>query len=381
MPNPVLTDNVDGSFSGTETSLDNDRSIDTALRPPLSTHQHVAVLDGARGAAAICVLLFHGLSPQLFTNGFLMVDLFFLLSGFVIAYSYEQKLLSGYPFRTFLVRRISRLYPMVFIGAIFSFFVYAGIGVAKHSLDLSSRESLLTTLLSFGPIPFLLGNTGDRLFPHNTVLWSLFLELIVNIVYAGLVKQLTSRVLMVAVVASLVAIAYWGIGGESVNGFLLGLPRVCAGFFGGILLFRASRARPTPRLSIGLVPICLIVLAISLFPEEISGIGFLPVYALFALLVLGASNAVVGPRESDICVRLGAASYPMYVLHKPIMAALVLGSRRIFHGSMPMLVGAVVTACVLLFICSLLIVRYYETPARAWILRRLSGRAVNLFQH
>ena len=84
--------------------------------------QHFAVLDGLRGLAAIVVLFYHvskvgGATTRLFAHGHLAVDFFFMLSGFVLAYSYDDRLKSErLAAGTFVRARAVRLLPMVLFG-------------------------------------------------------------------------------------------------------------------------------------------------------------------------------------------------------------------------------------------------------------------------
>lgn len=89
---------------------------------PLSIKPHYPILDGLRGVAAIIVVTFHLAEPLgtshldiLVNHGYLAVDFFFLLSGFVMGYAYDDrwgKMTVG----SFLKRRVERLQPMVILG-------------------------------------------------------------------------------------------------------------------------------------------------------------------------------------------------------------------------------------------------------------------------
>jgi hypothetical protein len=94
------------------------------IRSPHSARSHrFHLLDGLRGFAAILVVLYH-MPPYLqrwfaCPNAFLAVDFFFCLSGFIIAYSYEDRILRGMSFRDFCSSRLIRLYPLYFLGSLF----------------------------------------------------------------------------------------------------------------------------------------------------------------------------------------------------------------------------------------------------------------------
>ena len=86
---------------------------------------HYEILDGLRGVAAVLVMLYHigegfATSPvdQSVNHGYLAVDLFFILSGFVIGYAYDDRWDIGLTVKDFLRRRLIRLHPMVIMGVL-----------------------------------------------------------------------------------------------------------------------------------------------------------------------------------------------------------------------------------------------------------------------
>src|SRR5688572_27186028 len=94
----------------------------TATR--LDTKQHFQILDGLRGIAALAVVIFHfmewifpDISNNFIGHGFLAVDFFFCLSGFVIGYAYDdriRKMGTG----AFFKARLIRLHPLVILGSV-----------------------------------------------------------------------------------------------------------------------------------------------------------------------------------------------------------------------------------------------------------------------
>jgi peptidoglycan/LPS O-acetylase OafA/YrhL len=332
----------------------------------LGTHRHLAVLDGLRGTAAYCVLLFHALGNlALFANGYLMVDLFFLLSGFVLAYSYEDRLLAGLSLRAFAVRRFCRLYPTIFFGAIVSTLVTVLSVKLRHETGMDVRAAGISSLLSFVPLPYLTAPSVTSAFPSNTVLWSLFFEIVVNAVYAGFLRRLTSPLLVAIVILSLATIAWGGLGGNLVGNIGMGVPRVAAGFFGGVLLFRWWRVRGIgggPAL--GLFPASAIVMAVALVPSPIGGALFLPVYMLFGMVILAAAGTRVRAGQARLCTFLASLSYPLYILHRPIILSMWFVMRRLIGAGIAAQYAAALSAFVLATIVCLVMVHFYEDPLR-----------------
>src|SRR5574344_3063257 len=95
--------------------------------PFVDTKPHYDLLDGLRGVAALLVLWYHvfegyqfaGNQPIIKTtnHGYLAVDFFFILSGFVISYAYDDRILKTMTLKNFFKRRLIRLHPMVVLGA------------------------------------------------------------------------------------------------------------------------------------------------------------------------------------------------------------------------------------------------------------------------
>jgi peptidoglycan/LPS O-acetylase OafA/YrhL len=290
---------------------------------PTAGSSRFAVMDGLRGVAAMAVVLCHswpdGGPVQ---NGPLAVDFFFLLSGFVIAHAYEDELRAGL-IRAFLVRRLIRLLPLVWLGAGGGFLV-ALIHTLTHSGAPAALPAVVSSgLLSLCLIPYLGPGLGEDTFSFNPPLWSLSFELAANLVYAVLARRLSSGVL-VGIVATGLAVTVWGggLGGGAKATLGLGVPRVACGFFGGVLLHRLHRAGRLPQLSGRFSVLSLALLSAVCCPWVIRGWTFLAVYILFALIIAGAVGARPG-RLARFYLTLGVISYPLYALHWLTLFALM----------------------------------------------------------
>ena len=232
-----------------------------ATRPGKS---HYVILDGLRGVASLMVVVFHlfeawsGGDParQIINHGYLAVDFFFLLSGFVIAYAYDERWAAGMSPWDFYKRRLVRLQPMIIIGGL--------IGVAmlglQHSLLFPKLETVTAwqiagvLLLSFVMIPLTpsaeIRGWGE-IYPLNGPQWSLFYEYVGNILYAAGLRKLPVRWLAGLVALSALALVWLlvrGPRGDVIGGWALdasgvqiGLTRVMFPFFAGILLMRVGK--------------------------------------------------------------------------------------------------------------------------------------------
>ena len=203
-----------------------------AISAYTDTKPHYNVLDGLRGVAAITVVCFHIFEAfatshldQRINHGYLAVDFFFMLSGFVVGYAYDDRW-KTMTIKEFIKRRIIRLHPMVVMGAIigaimFYFQVCSVWDVSKVTLTSLAIATLLNALL----IPALPGHEIrglGEMFPLNGPSWSLFFEYIGNMLYALFMRKLSTKVLAIFV-------ALFGIGLASFA--ILGpLGDICAGF-------------------------------------------------------------------------------------------------------------------------------------------------------
>jgi peptidoglycan/LPS O-acetylase OafA/YrhL len=292
-------------------------------------------LDALRGVAAISVMLYH-FSPfitdgKVLPSSYLAVDLFFLLSGFVIAHAYDRKIETGMGFGTFLLIRLIRLYPLYLAGTLLGFFylLIKNRLVPVEYLPLSDIAVMLTTGMFFIP---LVGSAYHTIFPLNPASWSLFFEFIVNIAYFLLFFVLPKRLLTALIAGSLALLVVaavlagtldFGMTGQTI---ISGLPRVCFSFFLGVLLCR-SIGRYQGRLGfLQTVYWAEIALVLTLVIFAIAPNGALrPVYDLACVVLLFPIMVVVGalapthPRASKLYSWLGRISYPIYIIHTPLL--------------------------------------------------------------
>ena len=189
----------------------------------MSTKPHLLLLDALRGVAALIVLYYHcfecfgyeiaegtGLFTQHCDHGYLAVDFFFLLSGFVIAYAYDDR--RTMTFGTFARRRLIRLHPMVVAGAVIGLVCYLADGGTNWSgqvvqpgyVALAFAMTLVMLPVAPGWGTDVRGN--NEMFPLNGPQWSLFFEYIGNILYALLLRRLPTKALAVVVAATGIAL-------------------------------------------------------------------------------------------------------------------------------------------------------------------------------
>ena len=363
------------------------------------TKPHYDLLDGLRGVAALMVVCFHLFEAyatshldQRINHGYLAVDFFFILSGFVVGYAYDDRW-TKMTVREFLTRRLVRLQPMVVIGALIGAVMFYTQGCPVWDVSAVPVAMLLVaTLMNAFMIPATPGaeirGVGE-MYPLNGPAWSLFFEYIGNVLYALFIRRLSTRALAVLVAAAgcgLAAFSVWGPLGDICVGFSLtgenivgGSLRLLFAFPAGLLLSRVFRpVRVRGAFWIG----SLAVVALASVPRIggsehlwMNGVyDALCAVVLFPLIVwIGASGKTTDRVTSRICKFLGDISYPLYMVHYPFIYlyyAWVKNENLTFGQSLPGAAALVAGSVALAWLC----LRFYDEPVRRFLSKRLLRR-------
>lgn len=350
-----------------------------AIPAAARTHKFVT-LDGLRGVAALAVATIHSpeFFPHLHSSSYLAVDFFFLLSGFVVANAYEEKLKGPMSTRAFVLIRMIRLYPLYLAGMLLGLSAVL-IQIARGE-DHTALDSL-AAFIGFGvlllPVPPPL--SADP-YPLNGPSWSLFLEIMANLVYAVTLPWLSSRVLATVVALAAVAVAFAGVHFGTLHvGWLWshawgGLARVTFSFFLGVLLFRLRKPRTLPQPAAWLVMALLpALLMCSPGPKLQAAYDIALVLLVFPPLLLVAAASPPGRAAKPLFQVLGLTSYAIYVFHASLYiyahgVAKALGLLRPQYA-----LGIGVGFLVLLVAVTWLVDLLYDQPVRRWLTRRAFG--------
>jgi peptidoglycan/LPS O-acetylase OafA/YrhL len=374
----------------------------------LKTKSHYEILDGLRGVAAVMVVIFHTFEAyadenrfkQIINHGYLAVDFFFLLSGFVVAYAYDDRWQGGRWGKMtqwdFYKRRLIRLQPMVIVGNI--------IGAALFYLQSASIFPLVATtpvwkvlvvmLVGFTMIPILPSmdiRGWQEMHPLDGPAWSLFFEYIANILYAAGFRKLSNKALGVLVLLSaalLVHLTVWGPKGDVIGGWAvdqtqlhIGFARMLYPFFAGILLMRLGK-----RIHVkGAFTVCSLLLVLLFAIPRIGGPEHLWMNGLYesiciivlfpVIVAMGAGSTIAGAFSTKLCKFFGDISYPLYITHYPLI---YVYTAWVVRDKVPAVYGAM--GGVLLLTTSISIayacLKFYDEPVRAWLQRRFIAKQV-----
>ncbi|BCU79297.1 acyltransferase [Luteolibacter sp. LG18] len=366
-----------------------------ASSPPISgksSKSRLPILDGLRGVAALIVVAYHIFDSDpvnLVNHGYLAVDFFFMLSGYVMGYAYDDRW-STMSLGSFFKRRLIRLHPMVVMGSILGavFFYFGACGLFPLVDGTSFGMLLLSTLMGALLIPSVksvdVRGVGEA-YPLNGPAWSLFFEYLANVAYAFGLRKFSCRALGILSVMLAVLLGYviltnpagtisygWMFNGEHV---WKGMVRMLFPFVTGLFLFRLGRtfqmkhallltslllliALPMPRVGPaaapwvnGLYECCIILLLLP------------------AIVLIGAGSQPLTRFGEKVCDFLGELSYPLYLTHYPIhyvFYAWLNHRQPDWSLKAPVAIGVYLAS----LLAGYVVMRFLDTPIRS----RLAGK-------
>lgn len=372
------------------------------------TKPHYELLDGLRGVAALLVVIYHifeglafaeatdGVGTGLITtlnHGHIAVDFFFILSGFVISYAYDDRWgkmsLGG-----FFKRRLIRLHPMLIMGAVIGAIAFFAVGCERWDGSIAPTNWVMIALLltmfmvpAVPGVPYEVRGNGE-MFPLNGPGWSLFFEYIGNICYALFMRRMPTKVLAIFTLLLGGAHAWFFIGDVSqydmigvgwtideVN-FWGGLIRMLFPFSMGMLLARTFKPREVK----GAFWICTAALIALFAVPYIPSNGSISLNSLYefvciacifpALVWLGACGKASGAAHKANSL-LGQLSYPLYIVHYPLMyifyAWLIENDIYTLEACWPVALLVVASSITLAYLC----LKLYDEPVRRWLTKQM----------
>lgn len=362
--------------------------------------KHYEILDGLRGVAAVLVVMFHLLetfthgdnSKQIINHGYMAVDFFFVLSGFVIGYAYDDRW-SKMSLGNFFKRRLIRLHPMIIMGMIVGAVTFYFQGGAFPMInEVPVWKMLLVMLIGFTllPVPPSLDIRGwTEMHPLNGPAWSLFFEYIANILYALFIRKFSNKVLAVLVFiagAALIHLAVTSQNGDIIGGWSIdptqlriGFTRLLYPFFAGLLLSRISKPGHIKHAFLWTSLLLIVVLSIPKIGGSehvwLNGLyDALVIIFVFPLIVfVGASGEVNGRYSSKINKFLGDISYPLYITHYPFIYMFMSWVEK-NHISLTESFPVALLVLVVTIALAYASVKLYDIPVRRWLSKRFMSR-------
>lgn len=366
------------------------------------------ILDGLRGVAALTVIIFHlfetyskGPVFQIVNHGYLAVDFFFVLSGFVVGYAYDDRW-DKMSIGGFFKRRLIRLHPMVVVSTLIgaSFFYLQDCDAFSNISQTGAGKFLLCILLGILMIPA--GKNLDirgwgETNGFNGPNWTLTYEYVANILYAFFFRHLgkVSLAILVGLCAILTlnltlnwdifglwadrtAQAYTVIGGWSLTApqILIGFTRLLYPFLCGLLLSRIGKYITVKGGFWWCSLLLLVVLCTPYMGDSINirdGIyNAACILFIFPLMVMiGAGSRISGKFSTKVCKFLGDISYPVYIVHYPFIYLQVAWVRH--NPEAPLYQHVCVGASVFFFsvLLAYSLLKSYDEPVREWLKNKL----------
>ena len=367
------------------------------------TKPHYELLDGLRGVAALLVVWYHvfegyafagGTLIESINHGYLAVDFFFILSGFVIGYAYDDRWGKSLTVKNFFKRRLIRLHPMVVMCAVLGVITFCIQGSEQwDGTHVATSMVMWALLFAMFFIPAYPGagyevRGNGEMFPLNGPSWSLFFEYIGNILYALFIRRLSTKALTVFVVLLGICLACFaifdvsgygmiGVGWtlDSVN-FVGGLLRMLFPFSLGLLLSRNFK----PVKVRGAFWICSFVLLVLFCVPYVEGVEPICMNGLFeafcivvvfpVLIILGASGNTTDKTSTRICKFLGDISFPLYITHYPFMylfySWLIENQYFTFGETWQVALCVYVWNILVAYLC----LKLYDEPVRRWLSKK-----------
>lgn len=351
------------------------------------------------------VVIFHLFLPhaishldQVVNHGYLAVDFFFLLSGFVIGYAYDDRW-PKMTLKDFFLRRLIRLQPLVVLGMALgavSFYFQAGSWWPRiHSVPVWRLLIVMFVGFTLIPVPRRLDIRGGlEMYPLDGATWSLFYEYVANLLYALIVRRFSRAVLAILVVLAAAVLVHYAVTSETgdlMGGWSLYAPhprialiRLIYPFFAGLLLFRVTRLRS---IKYGFTWCSLLLIIVLAFPRVggphnwINGLyESTAVVVVFPLIVfLGAGGSLSRRFPARLCKFFGDISYPLYIRHYPVVYIYIA-----WVSNHPGVTIAQAWPRILATFAGVLVLAYgslklYDEPIRRWLKKKQTVKTPVLF--
>ena len=342
---------------------------------------HYPILDGLRGTAAILVVIYHLFEAYYpvpanhpMHHGYMAVDFFYLLSGFVVGYAYDDRW-GRMSVKEFIKIRLVRLHPLVILGTLIGAVAFWFDPYTNGAQHLSILKLTGVMLISFTLLPAPDIRGWGETHPLDGPCWSLLQEYIANLIYAFFGRKMTKTVLWVIVVISAIVLtitAAWhgDVGtGWSFGTFWIASVRMMFPFFAGLLLFRSGKLLRVPMA----YSVCSLILIVLFFLPTFKYNGLYEAACIiiaFPIVVAAGAGGEIKGRWAKLCKFSGDISYPIYITHYPfiyIYTMWVATKKPAPMQIVPLACGLFVFFILLAYAA----LKLYDEPVRAWLKRKV----------
>jgi len=354
--------------------------------PLAAKKPHFEVLDGLRGSAALLIVAFHGFNYSfnfqgpwaLLPHAYLAVDFFFALSGFVVAFAYDDRWTSMTVPQFFRLRLI-RLHPLVLLGATMGLLVYLFDPFAPAGDHTPAPQLALVYLMSLLLLPSpAVGGRPDETQALNGPAWSLMQEYIGNMAYALILRRLRTAALIVVAGLAAAGLAWAAQRTGSLEGgwdyprVWMAPLRLATSFVLGLWLYRINGRVRFPR--IGLLPLSLVLAVCFQMPafRPAGALSFNGLYdvacvlLLFPLVILCGAHSAAGWRMLGLCRFAGRISYPLYITHIGFVYMLAHYAQSRMPGT-AVVVAAILGVVALSVAVAWVALTRFDEPVRRWL--------------
>ena len=354
-----------------------------------SGKEHFEVLDGLRGSAAFLIVIFHLFNYSfgfqgpwaLVKHAYIAVDFFFALSGFVVAYAYDDRWTRMTAPQFFRIRLI-RLHPLVLIGATLGLLGYLldpfSKGMNRGPLSMVLLAYVTSLLLL--PSPPIAGRHNESQ-ALNGPAWSLMQEYLGNIAYALILRRLRTVALWIVFAIPALALIWVANSKGSLDGgwdypnIWMAPLRLTVSFVLGLWLYRIHDRIRMPKVGLLLLSIVLVVcFQMPKFPKtgalDWNGLyDAACVLVLFPLIILCGAHSKAGAGMINLCKFSGRLSYPLYITHIGFVYVLA-GYAWTRHPGTAVIIGWIFVVLPLAILVAWFFLKFFDEPVRAWLSRR-----------
>lgn len=364
-------------------------TVQTTTQNTLQSKKHFEILDGLRGVAAIAIVLFHFMevaysdfSQNFIAHGFLAVDFFFCLSGFVIGYAYDDRI-GKMGLTAFFKTRLIRLHPLVILGSVLGLLAFLYDPFGGHPELYSTGKIVIIFFSSILLIPYpVVDERFFNLFALNAPSWSLFWEYMANLVYAFILCRTGRNIIFLLTAIAAVAVFTVGyqkgslLGGWDGSSFWDGFIRISYSFLAGLLVYRSNWIIKN---KLGFSGLAILLLLAFIMPHSEWNWLTQPLVVLFyfPLLISLGAGAALSEGLKKICLFSGQISYPLYMTHYAVIW--MFFNYYTTHKPGPAQLFWIISGGIILLITfAYLAMILYDIPVRNYLTRKFKKGQITL---